>query len=68
MVVPWLCQWNRAGAEGQVAGAGGGGEQGFALVEDPEGGFDFGAVVAAVHAQQLQQLAQFVAPGCGLPG
>ena len=68
----------QGGAEGQVAVAGGGGEEGFALVEgqeqqvgvagfvpedayavdpggvvaeDPESGFDLGAAVAAVDAQ-----------------
>jgi hypothetical protein len=61
-------------------------DPGGIFVEDAEGGFDFGAAVAAVHAQghrqgpgqrveaaigalgqQLQQLAQFVAPGGCLP-
>ena len=36
VVVLWLSQWNRAGAEGQVAVASGGGEEGFAFAQGDE--------------------------------
>ena len=67
VVVLWLSQWNRDGPrarsrhEQQVGVAGFVPEDTFAVdpggvvAQDAEGGFDFGAAVAAVHAQGHRQ-------------
>ena len=49
VVVLWLSKWNREGAGGQVAVAGGGGEEGFALAQGDEQQIG-GAALVPEHA------------------